>query len=188
MGKKISIDSSTLMNKVLEYIEAQKLFKLSKNQLGILIHPESLVHAVIKFKNGLTKFLYHETSMTIPIANAIFDKNLIIEKFLKKKYFIKNLTFYKPDPKNFPIIRVLDKVNLFPSSSIIINGANEVLVDHFLRKKVPFLGIPFIITEILRDRNYKKYAIRKPLDLKQINIVNSWARKKTIEKININYG
>ncbi len=187
MGKKISIDSSTLMNKVLEYIEAQKLFKLSKNQLGILIHPESLVHAVIKFKNGLTKFLYHETSMTIPIANAIFDKNLIIEKFLKKKYFIKNLTFYKPDPKNFPIIRVLDKVNLFPSSSIIINGANEVLVDHFLRKKVPFLGITSIIKKILRDRNYRKYAIKSPKDLKQINKINSWAKTKTLEKIKSTY-
>ena len=74
MGKKISIDSSTLMNKILELIEAMKLFKIPKEKLGILIHPNSLVHAIVKFKNGLTKFIYHETSMIIPIANAIFEK------------------------------------------------------------------------------------------------------------------
>jgi 1-deoxy-D-xylulose-5-phosphate reductoisomerase len=84
MGKKISIDSSTLMNKILELIEAQKLFNISKKKLDILIHPNSLVHAIIEFKNGLTKFLYHETSMIIPLANAIFDGNLN-KKFYKKK-------------------------------------------------------------------------------------------------------
>ena len=69
------------MNKVLEYIEAQKLFKLSNKKLKIIIHPESLVHAIIKFKNGLTKFIYHDTSMIIPIANAIFDNNLKLKIF-----------------------------------------------------------------------------------------------------------
>jgi 1-deoxy-D-xylulose-5-phosphate reductoisomerase len=83
MGKKITVDSSTLMNKILEYIEAQKLFKLEKNKLEILIHPESLVHAIVKFNNGLVKFIYHDTSMIIPIANALFEKNIQINKFIK---------------------------------------------------------------------------------------------------------
>ncbi len=85
MGKKISIDSSTLMNKVLELIEAQKLFNIPNNKLDILIHPDSLVHAIIKLKNGLTKFIYHETSMIIPLANAIFEDNLNIDYFYKQK-------------------------------------------------------------------------------------------------------
>jgi 1-deoxy-D-xylulose-5-phosphate reductoisomerase len=85
MGKKITVDSSTLMNKILEYIEAQKLFKLEKNKLEILIHPESLVHAIVKFNNGLVKFIYHDTSMIIPIANALFEKNIQINKFIKDK-------------------------------------------------------------------------------------------------------
>ena len=188
MGTKISVDSSTLMNKILEYIEAQKLFKLDNKKLKILIHPESLVHAVIKFKNGLTKFIYHETSMIVPIANAIFDKNLEINKFFKDNKNIKNLTFQIPNQKNFPILKVLHKVNEHPSTSIIINAVNEVLVDHFLRKKVPFLAIPMIIMNILRDRNYRKYAIRIPKDLEQINKINSWARQKTLEKIKTKYG
>ena len=85
MGKKISIDSSTLMNKLLELIEAQKLFEIPKKKLDILIHPESLVHAILELKNGLLKFIYHETSMIIPLANAIFDDSIEIKDFLKVK-------------------------------------------------------------------------------------------------------
>ena len=85
MGKKISIDSATLVNKMLELIEAQKIFNLPDNKLEILIHPESLVHAVIEFKNGLKKFIYHDTSMIIPLANAIFEETLNIDLFYKKK-------------------------------------------------------------------------------------------------------
>ena len=187
MGKKVTIDSSTLMNKILEYIEAQKLFKLPKEKLDILIHPESLVHAVIKFKNGLTKFIYHDTSMIVPISNAIFEKNLQIKEFIKTKNSFQNLTFKEPDIKNFPIIKIINKVNEYPSTSIIVNAANEVLVEHFLRKKVPFLGIPVIIQKILGDRNYRKYAIRIPVDLKVIDKINSWAKIKTIEIIKAVY-
>ena len=83
MGKKISIDSSTLLNKVFELIEAQKIFDLPSNKFEIIIHPNSLVHAIVKYKNGLVKFLYHETTMIIPLANAIFDGKLIIKDFYK---------------------------------------------------------------------------------------------------------
>ena len=75
-GKKISIDSSTLMNKILELIEAQKLFNISLDKLDILIHPDSLVHAIVQFRNGLTKIIFHETSMVIPLANAIFENQI----------------------------------------------------------------------------------------------------------------
>ena len=85
MGKKISVDSATLMNKILELIEAQKLFNIPMNKLDILIHPESLVHAILELKNGLKKFIYHETSMIIPLANAIFDNKVDIDFFFKTK-------------------------------------------------------------------------------------------------------
>ena len=85
MGKKISVDSATLMNKILEFSEAQKLFNLNNQNLKFVIHPESLVHAILDLNNGLFKFIYHETSMIIPISNAIYEKNLIIDKILKKK-------------------------------------------------------------------------------------------------------
>ena len=188
MGKKITIDSSTLMNKVLEYIEAQKLFNLPKEKLEILIHPESLVHAIVRFKNGLIKFIYHDTSMIIPITNAIFEKNVDMNKFFQNNKEIKNLSFEKPKLNNFPILKILDRVNEFPSTSIIINASNEVLVDLFLRYKVPFLSIPTIIKKVLNDRNYKKYAIRNAKNIKQISVIDTWGRQKTLELVKKIYG
>ena len=188
MGKKISIDSATLMNKVLEVIEAQKIFNISKNKIGVLIHPESLIHAFIEFKNGLTYFLYHETSMTVPIANAIFDCNIEIKKYLKKNKFnfeknIKNMTFRKVDSKLFPSINLIKEINKYPSTSIIVNAVNEILVDQFLRKNIEFLSIYRTIKTILNDRNYIKYAIRKPHNINQITEIDQWARKLTLKKL-----
>ena len=74
------------MNKIFEIAEAEKLFNISNNKLEIIIHPESLVHAIIELKNGLKKFIYHETSMIIPLANAIFENNLEIKNFYKTKF------------------------------------------------------------------------------------------------------
>ena len=125
--------------------------------------------------------------MIVPIANAIFDNNLNINNFLKMKK-IENLTFKVPQKSNFPAIKFLHKVNKHPSTSIIVNATNEVLVDYFLRKKLPFLGITIIISKILSDRNYMKYAIRRPKNLEQIYEINSWAKKRTIEKIKVIYG
>ena len=185
MGKKISVDSATLMNKMLELIEAQKLFNIPIQKLEILIHPDSLVHAILELKNGLTKFIYHKTSMIIPLANAIFDDNLDINEFLnlKKEKEFKDLNFKKINTDIFPIAKIKNRLNEYPSTSVIINASNEILVDQFLSKNLPFLAINKIILAILKDRNYKNYAIRKPNNLKQINIVDKWARNITLKKI-----
>ena len=183
MGKKISIDSSTLMNKILELIEAQKLFNLKITSLDILIHPESLVHAIVEFKNGLTKFIYHDTSMIIPLANAIFDGFLNIENFYKsKKKMTNDLSFKKVNPNLFPVIKIKNKLDEFPSTPIIINAVNEILVDQFLQKKIRFSDINKIIMTVLKDRNYRKYAIRKPVNIKVIQLINDWAKELTLKK------
>ncbi|MBD1138630.1 1-deoxy-D-xylulose-5-phosphate reductoisomerase [Pelagibacterales bacterium SAG-MED41] len=183
MGKKISIDSATLMNKILELIEAQKLFGLPLNKFDIIIHPESLVHSIVLFKNGLTKLLYHETSMTIPIGNALFEKNFRFDKFIDpKKREIKNLTFKKVNKSIFPTIKLKDRLQEFSSTPIIINSANEASVDLFLKKKIPFLMIYKIIMSILNDRNYKKYAINTPNNIHQIKKIDSWVRNLILKK------
>ena len=190
MGKKISIDSATLMNKILELIEAQKLFNLPPEKLEIVIHPESLVHSIIDLKNGIKKFIYHETTMIIPIANALFEESINIENIIKiaKKEKIKNLIFKKVDKKIFPIVKIIKRINEHDSTPIIINAANEVLVDHFLREKIPFLGIQKVIFDVLKDKNYKKYAIRRPSNFNTINIVNTWAKNITVKKVKQFYG
>ena len=188
MGKKITIDSATLMNKIFEVIEAQKLFNISNNLMDIIIHPNSLVHAIIELKNGLKKLVYHETSMIIPLANAIFDGVVDIKRFYKKKVSFKfeNLIFKKVDKNIFPAINLISKMNQFPSAPIIINAANEVLVDRFLNKKIAFLDINKIIMAIIKDSNYKKYAVKNPSNIKQIYQIDFWARSITINKINKN--
>ena len=189
MGKKISIDSSTLMNKILELIEAQKLFDIPNEKLDILIHPNSLVHAIVELKNGLVKLIYHQTTMIIPLANAIFDGDLNIKDFYnidkqKSNSILENLSFKNVNKKTFPIINIKKRVNEYPSTSIIINAANEILVDQFLRKKIPFLSISKTIMDILNDRNYKKYAIRRPKNINDIDKIDNWTRKAILKKIN----
>ena len=186
MGKKISIDSATLMNKILELVEAQKLFKIPYYKLDILIHPNSLVHAIVQFNNGLYKFIYHENSMIIPIANAIFEKDLNIDTLYKtrmKKKFENNLIFNDVNHKIFPTIRLKKIVNELPSTPIIINASNEILVEQFLTKKIAFYDIFKFIMSVLKDKNYKKYAIRRPKNINQILTINDWAIKTTLSKI-----
>ena len=189
MGKKISIDSSTLMNKIFELIEAQKLFNLSSDKIDIIIHPNSLVHAILELKNGLKQFIYHETSMKIPIANALYDGDIDIRKIfsIKKKVDFEDLIFKKVNKRIFPAIILKKKLNQYPSAPIIVNAANEILVDQFLRGKIAFLDIIKIILTILKDNNYKKYAIKKPKNLNQINLIDLWARAKTLNKLKNKY-
>ena len=183
MGKKISIDSATLMNKILELIEAQKLFNIPMDKLDILIHPESLVHAILEFNNGLKKFIYNETSMIIPLANAIFDSKIYIDYFLKPRKKIKNLNFREAEKKIFPIIEIKKRIIEYPSTPIIINAVNEVLVNEFLRKNIQFLSISVILKKILKDSNYKNYAVKQPNTIEKIHEINNWAKKRTFEKL-----
>ena len=181
MGKKISIDSSTLMNKILELIEAQKIVNIPNNKIDMLIHPNSLVHAIIELKNGLSKFIYHETSMIIPIANAIFDGELNIDDFYERSQ-LKNFNDlrFRRVPKNiFKIVKIKNRVTEYPSTPIIINAANETLVSQFLAKKITFLSISKTIIKLLNDLNYKKYAIKKPKNIKEIIKIDQWTREHT---------
>ena len=191
MGKKISIDSATLMNKILEIIEAQKLFSISLKDIEIVIHPESLVHAIIQLKNGLYKFLYHETTMLIPLANAIFEENFDVKKLLKnnvtkKDFFFKSLSFQKVEKKRFPVIKLKSMMNDFHSTPIIINAVNEILVDQYLKKKIPFNSFYDYILSVMKDGNYKKYAIKEPKNINQILTIDEWAREVTFQKIKNN--
>ena len=186
MGKKISIDSSTLMNKIFEVIEAQKVFNIPSNKIDILIHPNSLVHAILQLKNGFSILNYHETSMIIPLANALFDTDIDIKEFFKEKqmFNLGNLEFEKVNKKIFPVVKLKKIMSEYTSAPIIINASNEILVDLFLRKKVQYLDIIRIIMAVLNDGNFKKYAIKKPKTVKQIYQIDNWARKLTLKKAN----
>ena len=191
MGKKISIDSASMMNKLFEVIEAQKLFSIEQKKIEIIIHPESLVHAIIQFKNGLYKLIYHETTMIIPLANAILEKSFDIDEFIKPKkisknnIFFKNLSFQKVDKKRFPLTKLKNRLNEHYSTAIVINAINEILVDQFLRKKIGFASFYNYFLDVLGDRNYKKYAIKIPKNISQILEIDQWSRQVTYKYLKL---
>ena len=191
MGKKISVDSSTMMNKILELIEAFKLFPFDEKKYEIIIHPQSLIHAIIFFKNGQAKFLYHETDMKIPIANAIYDNDININKIINiKNNFIndlKHLKFEKVDKKKFPIVTLLTKKIYKNSGAIILNASNEVLVNEFLKNRLSFNSIYPCLKRVFRDKDFKKYAIKRSPNINEIFIIDAWSRKKTLNIIKNKY-
>jgi len=182
MGKKISVDSANLMNKVFEVIEATKIFNFDKNKYKIVIHPQSYVHSIIRFKNGLTKMILYNSDMKIPISNILYNSkdNSLNEKNININYLNK-MNFHKVDRKKFPSIKFIKKcLNLGHSTPTIVNASNEVLVDLFLKQKIGFLDIANNINKIFKDKEFKKYAKKKPKSVKDIKTVDNWARLKTM--------
>jgi len=181
MGKKISIDSANMINKVFEVIEAYKLFKFDKSKYKIMIHPQSYVHSIIRFKNGLIKMILYNTDMQIPISNTLYNnKNYLLNGSNIKIKTLNKLSFQKVDTRAFPSIKLINKCfTLGFSTPIIINAANEVLVSLFLEEKIGFLDIVGTINKVLKDKEFKKYARRKATTIKDIKIIDNWARLKT---------
>ena len=180
MGKKITIDSATMMNKVFEIIEAKKIFNIEYTKLFILVHPKSYVHAMVKFTNGLTKMLIHDTNMSIPIFNSLFtDSKKTIKSEDLKIENLNNLDFQKVDLKRFPAIKIL---KLLPKNNTlfetVIVSANDKLVDMFLENKIKFLDISKILFKILKMNTFKKYKSITPKNINQIERLNKYVSLK----------
>ena len=156
MGKKVSIDSATLINKALEVIEAGSLFELNANQIQVVIHPESIVHGLVHYNDGSVLANLALPDMISPLSVAIgypkrYNLNLPKLNLLE----ISQLNFLKPDLKKFPGLNfgwnALNGPNYF---SIILNAANEIAVDLFLRKRINFTSIVEIIDKCLNDQKF----------------------------------
>ncbi len=183
MGKKISIDSATLMNKIFEIIEAKKIFNVDLKKFDILIHPKSYIHAIVKFKNGLIKIIAHDTNMKIPISNSIYlgEKK---QNFIKSKKIDLNtlnyLNFQKINVKKFPVIKILKKItkknSLFDT---VLVSINDELVDLFLNSKIKFSEISSKIWLLINLPFLSKFKHQKPKNLAQIEKLNEFVRLKT---------
>mgnify|MGYP005991425045 FL=1 len=170
MGKKITIDSATLMNKVFEVIEAKNIFNLSYNRISILTHPSSYIHAILKFKNGLSKFLIHEPDMKIPIHNSIYQNpNKKIQSKSLDLNILNNLNLKKVDETKFPLVRLLKKMpkqtSLFETILITVN---DYLVYKFLDEKITFQNLTKLIYKISNMREFNKYKKIKPKSVDDI--------------------
>ena len=178
MGKKISVDSATMMNKVFEIIEAKKIFNLKYEQLEVLVHPSSYVHAITKFNDGMIQIIAHDTNMTIPIFNSIYDnqtkKIKTDELNIKKLNF---LNFKKVDTNKFSSIKILKKLqNKESLIETIIVLANDELVNLFLLKKISFTDINVVLQKLINMKEFKNYYKKKPGNLNSIMNLNKKIR------------
>jgi len=180
MGKKISIDSATLMNKVFEVIEAKKIFNLDLKKFYIFIHPKSYIHAIVKFKNGLIKIVAHDTDMRIPILNSIYNYESNIKTKKIDINILNNLNLNKVDLKKYPTINILKlipkKDTLFET---ILVTANDELVKLFLENKILYEDIYLKLKQIIKSKIFLKYRQKNVKNLRQIEKLNEFVRLKT---------
>ena len=185
MGKKISIDSATMMNKVFEFIEAIKIFNLKKQNLKILIHPKSFVHAIVFYQGNLIKLLAHDPKMSIPISNALDIKNKK-KNILNKSNYLKlnKLNFEKPNIKKFPVLSIM---NLIPERTsyfeTILITINDTLVNKYLNSEINYISIQKNLINIIKNPYFKKYYKLKPkniYDIKNMIIITKNYLNKNI--------
>jgi len=179
MGKKISVDSATLMNKVLEITEALKLFPIDLSKYEIIVHPQSLVHAIVELEDGTTIFLYHAPDMKVPIGNAMLEDFNYFKYFkpnIKYQSTINSLHFSPVDTKKFPVVKLIPIINTRKSSPIIINAANEIFVDQFLKNNISFNDISSYLNLVLKSKNYIKTSNMSCNSIKNIYKIDTWAR------------
>ncbi len=185
MGKKISIDSATLINKVYEVIEAKNIFNISYKNIDILIHPKSYIHALLKFNNGMIKIIAHDTTMKVPIFNTIFyetNKNIKTNDLNLK--VLNNLNFKKVDKKKFPMVKLLknlpDKNSLYET---VIVSANDTLVELFLKKKIRFSEIQKILFNFIKQKEFIKYKKKYAKNTSDIIKLNKYVHLKLLKKV-----
>ena len=186
MGKKISTDSATMINKGYEVIEARKLFGINYKKIKILTHPKSYVHAILKFNNGLTNVIVHDTTMKIPIFNTLFlnsDRKLETNKV--NIDILNNLNLNNVNSKRFPMIKLLD---FLPDNhslyETVIVAANDKLVELFLNNKIKFTDIQKNLFKIIKKNEFQKFKKISPKNITDITNLNDYVRLK-IAKNNI---
>ena len=186
MGKKISTDSATMINKVYEVIEAKKIFNISYQKIKILIHPKSYVHAILKFNNGLTNIIVHDTTMKVPIFNTLFlntNRQLNTKKINIK--ILNNLDLNNVNLSRYPMVKLL---NFLPKNhslfETVIVAANDKLVELFLNNQIKFLDIQKSLFKIIKKKEFQKFKKISPKKITDITNLNDYVRSK-IHKNNI---
>ena len=185
MGKKISIDSATMINKIYEVIEAKNIFGVSYKKIKILIHPKSYVHAILKFKNGLIKIIAHDTTMEIPIFNSLYSETS--KKIFSKKIdlnVLNNLSLNIASTKRYPMINLLKLLpNKHSLYETVIVSANDALVELFLNDKIKFTDICKKLFKIIQLKEFLKFKKIYPDNIKDILNLNEYVRLKTIKNV-----
>jgi 1-deoxy-D-xylulose-5-phosphate reductoisomerase len=160
MGAKITIDSASLMNKGLEVIEAKWLFGLQKEQIDVIVHPQSIIHSIVQFNDGSMKAQLGLPDMKLPILYALTYPNRILTDFKRFDFLnYPSFTFEKPDLETFKNLALAySAMEKGGNSPCILNAANEIAVELFLQDKIGFLAMSDLINDCLQKIEY----IEKP--------------------------
>ena len=160
MGRKVTIDSATLMNKGLELIEARWLFSLEPGKLGVLIHPQSIVHSLVEMNDGSVLAQLSPTDMKIPIQYALTypeRENALLPSLDLTQ--VRSLEFFEPDLDKFPLLKLarlaLEEGASFP---VALNAANEVAVASFLKKEIRFVEIAEVVSEVVESHKEREIS------------------------------
>ena len=180
MGKKITIDSATMMNKVFEVIEAKNIFNLDYKKIRILTHPKSYVHAIIKFKDGLAKILTHDPDMKIPIYNSLyFYEKINYQSKPLDLNILNDLKLKKVDLSKFSTVKILNNLPKYPSLfETVLITINDYLVFKFLDKKISFKKLIYLINKITKLKEFQKYKKIKPKKPEDIYRLNAYVSSK----------
>ena len=182
MGPKITIDSATLMNKGLEVIEARWLFDMPCEKIDVVVHPQSIVHSMVEFKDGSIKAHLGKTDMRIPIQYALsYPERLPSPLPSLNLIEVAQLTFEKPDIKNFPCLKLaFESIKRGKTYPAVLNAANEEAVAAFLKKKISFTTIPYVIEKVMDE-----HEAGDELDLGILLEAERWARSRAREVIDL---
>ncbi len=173
MGAKITIDSATMMNKALEVIEANVLFGLPVDKVGVYIHPQSIIHSLVEFVDGSWLAQLGVPDMRVPIAYALtYPRRLPLNSDPLDLGQVARLTFERPDFSRFPALRLgYEAAKTGGTMPAVLNAANEVAVAAFLEGRLPFLGIPRLVEQTMAAHQHEPIT-----SLEQVLAVNQWAR------------
>ncbi len=178
MGKKITIDSATLMNKGLEVIEAKWLFSLPLEKINVLVHPQSIIHSMVEYEDGAVMAQLGLPDMRVPIQYALTYPERV-KNDLKKINFldIRQLTFDSPDTSRFPCLDLaFQAIKTGGTMPAVLNAANEIAVARFLRKDIGFMQIPVLIERVMGA-----YTVKNDYTIDDVLEADSWAREKAMK-------
>ena len=174
MGAKITIDSSTMMNKGLEVIEAKWLFDVDVNKIQVLVHPQSIVHSAVEYEDGAVMAQLGVPDMKVPIAYALTYPKRYKSSFEKLNLAkVGTLTFEEPDLEAFRCLALAYKaIEIGGSMPAVLNAANEIAVEKFLKKEIKYLDIPVII-----ESTMNAYTVKYNFTIEELLEADQWGRK-----------
>ena len=174
MGKKISVDSATMMNKGLEYIEARWLFNASADEMEIIIHPQSIIHSMVRYQDGSVIAELGMPDMCTPIAYAMSYPDRISSTVPALDFTkISSLTFTQPDFNRYPCLKLaIDAFNQGQAATTALNAANEIAVEAFLQNKIGFMDIAKQVSTVLETLDFPE-----PTTIEDVFAIDLWARQ-----------